>query len=240
MKNNLLVYILSLCVCFEGLSQEYPGFIPSYQRFSGEKVAYFLKKDSSKVEGFIKALNRKKGLIEHVELKSGNKNESLILKPDQLLTVYLEPTSTSKFHQVTKNAFRIDKRGTYDLNNDLLNKGYVLCESHLTQVKKEEVYVLLQLVNPDFAGRIKVFDDPFGTEALSMSMYGMTMVGGNQKSYYIKKDSDKVYKIKYSNIDDYIGSFFGDCPKVMALLGKGAVWSELNRYVYIYNTECGK
>jgi len=238
MKTNALSLLFCTFISFVGIAQDYPGFIPSYQRFSGETVDYFLKKDSSKVEGKIKDLDRKKGLIEKIEVISNNK--TIVLKPEELLNAYLEPSTTSKINQITNHALRVDKRGTYSINNDLLNKGYAFFESHLTQVKKDEVYVLLQLVNPESVGRIRVFDDPFGTQAMSVGMYGMTMAGGNEKSFYIKKDNAKVFKLKKAELEDEFEKLFGDCPKVKAYANNRIKWSDLNVYVYIYNTECAK
>ncbi|MCY7356918.1 MAG: hypothetical protein LH609_05510 [Rudanella sp.] len=53
----------------------------------------------------------------------------------------------------------------------------------LDEPKRE---VLVQLVNPGFESRIRVYDDPFATETMGVGFVGVQLTGGMDKSFYLR------------------------------------------------------
>jgi hypothetical protein len=241
MKKNVFILLIFTLFTFDISAQKYPGFIPAYERFSNKKVVYLMLKDNTKVEGTIKDLDRKKGLIEEIDIKPTGQKKSVTYSPEELQNAYLEPTALNKILKIDNQILRINKLGKYNINNDLVDKGYVYFESSLAQItKRKEDYVLLQLLNPTFTGRIRVFDDPLAQESMGLGIGGMTLVGGDEKSYYLKKDEEKAYRLRRAKIDDDFLKLFGDCPAVIKAAEGKIKWLDLNKYVYIYNTECAE
>lgn len=236
----LFLSFLFLKVAQAQNSKKYPVFIPSYDRFSKNKIAYLTLRDGSKIEGEIDQLARKKGLIEEIKIMPTGEKKKQTIDPVLLENAYLAPTSLSKLATFSNEITKIQRVGRYDVNNDLIEKGYVYFESSLAQVKKKEEYVILQLLNPTFSGRIRVYDDPLAMESMSLNMGGMTLAGGDSKSYYIKKDDQKAYKLKRADFLEDFPKIFGDCPSVIKSIEKEAKWLELSKYVFIYNEECSK
>ena len=74
-----------------------------------------------------------------------------------------------------------------DVNQSYLEDGYLYMEKSQVKIKKKTGAYMMQLMNPTFSGKIKVFNDPFAGETASIGVGGMKLAGGLAKSYYIKK-----------------------------------------------------
>ncbi|MFN8431370.1 MAG: hypothetical protein U0V04_15440 [Spirosomataceae bacterium] len=236
----LFLFMVLASITMAQKKEKYPAFIPSFNSFSHKKISYVTLKDGTKIEGEIDDLDRKKGLIEEIEIKPTGAKKKMTIDPVQLQDAYLTPSALSKMATINSELGRIQKISKYDVNKDLVEKGYVYFESSLTQIKKKEDYVILQLLNPTFTGRIRVFDDPMAQESASVGFGGLTLAGGDSKSYYIKKDDQKAYRLKRADFKEDFPKLFGDCPAVLKAIEGEAKWLDLNKYVYIYNDSCSK
>lgn len=237
MKKSFLILTLIITQLSVLAQDKFPGFIPSYDRFSSKKTSFVILKDNTKVEGTIDDLDRKKGLIEEIVLKPV-KGKKMTLLPEDIQGAYLEPSGYSKLATFNTNITRLNKITKYDVNSELIEKGYVYFESSVTQLKKKDIIVLLQLLNPTFTGRIRIYDDPFATESIGVGVGGFTVAGGDSKSYYLKKDDQKAYRLKRDDFEDDFPKLFGDCPAVLEMAKERVKWTDLNKYVYTYNTTC--
>lgn len=98
---------------------------------------------------------------------------------------------------------------------------------------------MVQLLNPGFDSKIKVFKDPFGKETASIGVAGMKVAGGDEKSVLIKKEGmeDSMFLTK-KNIEDEFENIFGDCPKLMEYVEEkpnSIKMSNLAEFVFLYD-----
>lgn len=98
---------------------------------------------------------------------------------------------------------------------------------------------MLQLMNPTFSKKIKVYNDPFAGETASVGIGGITVAGGLAKSYYIKKDGeDLARKIKKKEYKKDMSELFSECPAVIEKYGETPQWSEFEQFIFDYSTTC--
>ena len=92
--------------------------------------------------------------------------------------------------------------------------------------------LLLQLLNPSFSSKIRVYSDPFAGETASVGIGGVKLAGGDEKSYYVKKEDKPAYKLKKKDFKADFDALFKDCSDMKMDKVK---WSEFAEYVFKYN-----
>jgi len=235
---TLRTFILLAVVCCFSIQTFAQKFIISTYRFSGKKVSYVTLQDGTKLEGKVDKLYRKKGQIQAIKLKMANGKKKKI-EAEKIKCMYLKP---SGFDQYLKaNAFLRDATQwkDNDLEKDIIKQGYIYMEQTKVKIKRKTRTLIMQVVNPSFCGKIRVFDDPFARQTTGLGVAGIQVTGGKKKSYYVKKRDGVAYRIKKKNYKKEFPILFEDCEAVKKKYPK-AQWSDLVHHVFGYDQECGK
>lgn len=199
-------------------------------RFSGKKIAYITLKDGKQVKGYIKDIDRKKGLIEEIKIKD-LKGKKRKYKPEDIKFMYLPPSGFEKFGRTLAFLEDATKWKSTALDKDIIGKGYVYFETTEVVRKKKQRTLLAQLLNPAFADKIKIYFDPYAKESASLGFGGIKVAGGHAKSYYIKYD-DIAYRIKKKDYDEEFKMIFQSCPSIVKKYGDDPKWTKLGEHVF--------
>ena len=238
MKN--LKFLLLILFVFGSISSIYSQkLLPSYSRFSKKKISYVVLTDGTEIKGYIKDIDRKKGLIEKVKIKDmdGKKHK---LKAEEIDHMYLYPSGFSKFaasYDFIHDATKWDN-DTY--SQGLFGDGYVLFEQsevYLKKKKGKKRTLLLQLLNPSFSNKIKIYTDPYAGETASLGVGGIKVAGGIAKSYYVKKGDNIAYRLKKKKYKDQYKELFDGCSELVNM--EKPRWSKFEENVYQYS-KCEK
>lgn len=235
MKTSIAVLIVMFLL--SGLTVNAQKFSIPLEGFSTKKTAYLTMSDGTVFEGTLSSFTRKKGLIETVKMKNA-KGEKLKITPSNISYMYLAPSDLAKFGAALEqinNVNNWEKETNSKINAELMKEGYVYFEKIPTQVKKNTQDLMLQLINPSFASKIRVYHDPFAQETMGLAVGDITVVGGLDKSYYIKKEGDKsAYRLFKNDYKDQFKTLFGDCPEFMAKYSDNIKWSDLETHIFEY------
>jgi len=105
-------------------------------------------------------------------------------------------------------------------------------------VKKKKRTMLMQLLNPHFASKVKVYHDPFARETTSVGVGGFTVAGGIDKSYYVQQGDEAAFRLKKKDYKkEQFGQMWKDCPAVAKQYGEDVDWDELVEHITAYS-EC--
>jgi hypothetical protein len=206
--------------------------------FSHKKTSYVTLKDGTVITGTLKDIDRKKGLIEFVNIEdgAGKKNK---LKADKIKFMYLPPTAFDNMGKAADFATDAQAWSQDKLNQDVLKQGYVYFENANVKIKKKETKLLMQLLNPTFCEKVRVYNDPFAKESTSLGVAGIDVVGGNEKSYYVQVEGSKAAFRLYKK--DYRKEFVGLWQKCPEMKNKypDMNWVDFTENIIYYNT-CAK
>jgi hypothetical protein len=203
--------------------------------FSRKKTAYLHMEDGTKLEGTLAGFKRSKGLIEAVKMKDAN-GEKLKIDPATISYMYLASSNLARLGAAMEavGSIRNWEKET-NMDTTLMNDGYVYFEKSSTKIKKKTNDLMLQLMNASFSSKIKVYHDPFASESMALSIGDITVAGGLDKSYYIKKSDDELaIRLFKRDYKEMFITLFGDCPEVMDAYGDNIKWSELETHIYEY------
>ena len=206
---------------------------PSYG-FSHKKTSYITLMDGTEIKGTIKDLDREKGLIENVKIKDGN-GEKHKLDADEIKYMYLPPSGLDKLSTALDMMTDVQKWTDEKLDQDLLNQGYAYFELSNVKVKKKEKKLLMQLLNPSFSKKVKVYHDPYAKETASAGVGGVTVAGGKAKSYYIKIGNDAAYKVQKKRYDEEFKPLWDKCKSLVKKYSKNIKWNDLAQHVLDYS-----
>lgn len=217
--------------CFAATSAFAQVFMPPAEGFSRQKTAYVTMEDGTEYAGTLERLQRKKGLISAVIITDSVSGKQMTLKPQDVRHMYLPPSGLDKFTRGLDFLNDATKWNRDDLDATRLRKGYVYFEKSEVELKKGKQTLLMQLLNPSFSGKVKVYHDPFAQETSSVGVGGITVAGGEDKSYYVKTGSAPAIRLYKKNYEKEFKRLFGDCQAVMDKYGKKIRWSEIEAAV---------
>jgi hypothetical protein len=196
-------------------------------------------KTGEKAEGILKGLSVTTGCISGVTIKqeNGKKDrfktgqlESLQVKSSGFTEMASVPAGT-----VTRNNLSISTPG------NVAEEEYIVFET--VNTGKLSGILLLQLLNPGFCSRIRVYayeTDSGNTVTIRDEKKGTVSYTGRAAiTYLFVKPGEKPVKIEKSNFRNRLKEIFSDCPAVISKVNnEGLKWNYLAELVFIYNSNC--
>jgi hypothetical protein len=235
MKNvNILLFFFFVTIT----SSFGQSFLQGYDLFSNNQESYFTMSNGEELVATIDKIKRKKGLIMQINVKLAD-GQKRTLKPDDIKSMFLPPSGfdkLAKFNDKISNLNELEKDRS--LHQEYVKEGYVYFENCEVQIKKKTMKLLMQLVNPGFASKIKVFHDPYAAESASIGVGGLTVAGGIDKSYYIKKGDDKAFRLLSKDYRKLWKDIYGNCKELEKEVGTKKDWKNFEQHVYFYDQNC--
>ena len=214
-------------------------FLTPSHTFSHKKTSYVTLKDGTEKKGTLSDLDYKKGLIKSIAIvdETGKK---LKLKAQDVSSMYLAPSGLDNLAKATNFLSNAQKWNNDKLNQDFLSQGYVYFENTDVKIKKKVVPMLMQLLNPDFSKHVKVYHDPLAKQTTSVGIGGVTLAGGDAKSYYVKIEGENTANLLTKK--DYKKEFKPFWTKCSAVTEKfvDVKWTDLPKHIVEYTETCGK
>lgn len=232
---KLLLVILVVPIWNLAIAQ---SFSPAFDRFSGGKTSYVNLEDGSQIEGTIDDFDRKKGLIEEVTIKDADGNK-IKLKPEQIKSMYVPPSNFAKYNEIMDFATEASNwQSGNDVDKDIISKGYAMFEKSTVAIGKKKRELLLQIVNPSFANYVRVYQDPMAKETGGIGIAGIDVVGGEEKSYYVKVGNAPAFLLSKKDYSKQFALVFKDCKAVVTAVGKKKSWSDFASHAMMAAKEC--
>ncbi len=230
--------LISLAVLFAfaiGSANAQRFLEPSFS-YSGKKISYITLNDGSTQEVFVISIKREKGLIEELKIedKDGKKSK---LKPEQIKHMYLPQSGWDKMNKSLETSFDVQKWDNDALDPNKFAEGYVYFEQAEVQVKKEKLTLMMQLLNPAFCKKIKVYHDPYAAETASVGIGGFTVAGGDDKSFYVSVRGGTGFKLAKKDYKESFRKVFGVCTPLEQKFPE-VKWSQFDEHVFEHNQSC--
>lgn len=233
--------LLAVAITSFGFGASAQSFAVPLDGFSKKKTSYLHMEDGTVNEGLLGGFKRAKGQIETVKMKneSGGK---IKIDPALIKFMYIPPSGLGKLAAANNRISNVSKwEAPSNMDSTLMGEGYVYFEKMTTQIKKKKTEdLMLQMLNASFSSKIKVFYDPFAKETIGVSVGGVTVAGGLDKSYYVHKvgSTEPAFKLEKKNYKEQFALLFGDCDEFMAKYGDNIKWSDLETHIYEYTQMC--
>jgi hypothetical protein len=160
------------------------------------------------------------------------------LQPEEIKNMYLKPSAYAKTMTGLDNATKVQTWDNTYINGDLVKEGYSYFEQAKVEFKNETTTLLLQLLNPGFSSKIKVFYDPYAQETGGFAMGDLRLTGGEDKSYYVQVGEKIATKTKKKDYENNFKNYYADCPDLIKKIEKDVKWSDFAKHIYSYSFDC--
>ena len=228
------IIALSICTFTTATAQ---SFQQTVNGFSKKKTSYITKTDGTVLEGEIDGIKRKKGMPKLVKFEVSGK--VLELSSDEIKSMKAAPSGWGQYTAAVESTTNLKK--IQDKAYEEVDRDFSYYEQAAIPTRKGHT-VLMQLVNPGFDSKIKVYSDPWAKESMGIGVAGITVAGGIDKSYWVKKAGSKdAFKVEKKSYKKQFKELYGDCPKLMKMLkDKQVRWADFAEHVGTYTFDCEK
>lgn len=230
----LLLALFCVIVVSQSVAQV---FLPPFEGFSKKQPSYLTMENGEEIECTFKNFSYKKGLIEEIKIVN-SREEKVKIESNDIKHMYIPPSDLAKLSADLSFITDADNWDNEDYEQEILERGYAYFEKVDVEVKKKNFILMMQMLNPSFSSKIKVYHDPYAAETMSIGV-GAISAGGDDKSYYILVNGEKqAYKIEKKDYKDEFKNLFGDCQEVMDKYGEKPNWTEFAEALFMYSKEC--
>jgi hypothetical protein len=233
MKRTLLI-VLCVLVSSVAMNLYAQQFSNPSNSFSQKKPCYITMKGGSKVEATINKLSYKKSQIDELVVKN-DEGKKVKVVPEDIDFMYLPQSAYEKMNQASELLNDAKRWKSNTLDNDKIEKGYVYFESTDVIFGKKTIKLLMQVLNPGFCSKVKVYFDPYATETAAVGIGGVTLAGGDAKSYYFKKGNEAAYKLTKRDYKKEFSEIWSDCPALIEKYGNEPKWLDLPMHIVEYS-----
>jgi hypothetical protein len=211
------------------------NFLEPIESFSRNKPCYITLQNGEEIVAEYRSSKSKKGLILKLWVDDGN-DKKKELEATDIQFMYLPVSGWEKFNK----AMELDATKLKDdssLNQALIEEGYAYFETVEVMVKKKKQTALMQLLNPAYAEKIRVYHDPWANEQAGLSVSGIQVAGGGDKSFYVKIGDKTAFKLAKKNYDESFAELFGSCKSFVKDI-KDPKWNDFEKHVYDFSKDC--
>lgn len=167
-----------------------------------------------------------------IKLENG---EKVKYTAEEVILLKIKCSELANLFMMTDATVSVKEMANTDFN-EIVNREYLIFEEALL-AKKADKYSLLQLLNPGFDSKIKVY--PTSEKTMGMSVGGIGITGGSDKSYQFVKGGQKAFKVSKGDYKKDFESIYGDCPEMVSRVkGEKIKWEDVAAHVFIYDQLC--
>lgn len=200
------------------------------------KPAIVTMADGSEVNGKFGGAVLISGYLDKVTIK-GDNGEKLKIKPEEITQLKIKASNMAKMAMISSSTSSIKEVTRKDFN-EIKTREYIIFET-AQRSNKAAKYRLMQLLNPGFDDKIKVYADPNANETRGIGISGIKITGGEEKSFLMVKGNDKSVVVRKATYSKNFEELYKGCPEmVKAFQGSRLKWEDIAGHVYAYNEAC--
>ncbi len=235
MKNSIVIFFL-----FLGISSFCQGFIAGIDE---ENISLLMNKpvianlaSGEELSGRLVSAVSINGYLDKIAIKMEN-GEKVKLKPEDILRLMIKTSELAKLSMIADATVSIKKMTGTDFE-EIVNRDFFVFETAMRSNKRGKLR-LMQLLNPGFDSKIKVFADPNAQKTGGIDIGGFQLTGGADKSYLFVENEEKAVKVKKGSYKKNFNELFKSCPEmVKAFEGKKIKWNDVAGHVFLYDQIC--
>jgi hypothetical protein len=238
MKKILIISMVT-CALFVTGNAHGQGFLSAVEedswRFLQGRPCIVKLESGEEIQGkFAGGLYVNNGLTKFtVKLENGEKAKFI---PEQVISLRIKTSDLVKLFMISEASSSVREITNRDFK-EIVNRDYIIFETALT-AKKTDTYRLLQLINPGFDSKIKVFAEP-GKKTGGLNVGGLQLTGGEDRAYLFVKGGEKAVRVKKGSYRKDFEELYSDCPKMLSVFqGEKIKWDDVALHVFTYDQAC--
>lgn len=170
-----------------------------------------------------------------LKIKLGNGENAKFL-PEQVVSLHVKASGLMKLYMISEAGSSIRELTNADFDK-IVDREWVVFETATTPRQKETKRIL-QLLNPGFDSKIKVFAEP-NAKTGGLAIGGIQVTGGEDRVYLFVKGGEKAFKVKKGSYSENFQELYSDCPEMISHFQGGKIrWDDVALHVFVYDQLC--
>ncbi len=231
MKRLITIFSLLAFFVIESRAQE---FLAPYETFFSGQLAYVVTTEDEVIYGELRSAVTGPDRIKKLSMVDGYGKKHKF-KASKIQRFAIQPSFFGKVEAVAENSSSLKELSKVNFN-ELVNREWLIYEQVLLPRRKKEKYALMQLLNPGFSGRIKVFHNANADETMPIRLGGIRVVGGEDRSYIVVKDNQQAIFVRKAGFVKDFGQLFGDSPDFIKKSTRRPKFKNFASHVEEYNS----
>jgi hypothetical protein len=158
-------------------------------------------------------------------------------KPEDVQKLSIKASKLAKLAMMAESSSSI-KEMTHSDFDEIVNREYIIFETAMRSNRAAKLR-LMQLLNPGFDSKIKVFADPNAKETGGIGLGGIQLTGGQDKSYLFVINDQQAVLVKKGSYKRNFDDLYSSCPKMVeAFDGERLKWADVAGHVFAYDQAC--
>lgn len=168
-----------------------------------------------------------------VKLDNG---ENVKFTADQVVSLHVKASGLMKLYMISESGSSIKELTTADFDK-IIDREWVVFETATTPRQKETKRIL-QLLNPGFDNKVKVFAEP-SAKTGGLAIGGIQVTGGEDRVYLFVNGGEKAFKVKKGSYSDSFQELYSNCPEMTSHFEGGKIrWDDVALHVFVYDQLC--
>ncbi|MCU0358473.1 MAG: hypothetical protein MUE95_12930 [Cyclobacteriaceae bacterium] len=193
--------------------------------------------NGEEITGKIGTMSGSNGYISAITIKLEN-GEKRKLKPEDISQLQVKTSKLMKLAMITESSSSI-KEMTRTNFDDIVKRDFVIFETAMRHNKAGNLR-LMQLLNPGFDSKIKVYADPNPNRKTDgIGIAGVKLTGDVEKSYLFVQNNEKAVLVKKGSYKKDFDELYKNCPKMIeAFAGEKLKFQDIAGHVFAYDQIC--
>lgn len=236
MKKYLPILLLGLLGNF-AMAQYSQYFIPPVDDglVTTAKEVYAVTTSGDTIRGRINSATMIDGQIRAFTIKKADKSK-VKFKSVDVTVLAIRATSFMNWTSAMATP-NIQRASELDFDK-VMEREWVIFDQAL--LPNKDKYALMQLLNPDFDSKIKVYLNPNSNETANLEINGLMVSGGEDTSYIVVTEGNRSELYKKSKYDkEALTRLYKDCDAFAdAYQGEKFKWKDFSEHVFVFDQLC--
>jgi hypothetical protein len=230
---NLFILALFLLSSLDIFSQ---SFLMPLQDIPASQQIYVVTKNNQTIYGKMRMSVWMTGQLKSFTMISED-GEKLKYKAEEVQELGVRMNDWVRLQLRGEAMSSIKKAQNTDMDV-LLNREWILFEQVMMPGNKAK-YSLLQILNPGFDNKIKVFENPRAAKTAKTSVGGFAITGGEDRAFLVSKEGKQSFVVKKGSYDKSFGDLYGSCPQlVKEFSGEKIQFKNMAQHVMYFEENC--
>lgn len=193
--------------------------------------------NGDQIEGKLSSASLANGYLKNVTMKLAD-GSKMKLQPEEMLSLKVKASRLAKLSMINESGSSLKelKNTKFD---QIINREFIFFERAYRATKKDKP-AMMQLLNPGFDSKIKVYADPNARETNGIGLNGIQFTGGEEKSFLFVKNNEKVVIVKKGSYRKNFEELYADCPVLIESFEDDKIrFKELSMHIFAYDQLCG-
>lgn len=207
-------------------------FMEPFSDFISDRECYVITNRGETITGYLGGATELSGFITRLRIRD-EEGKLYKFKAEDIQRFAIRPGAFAKLATIAEKSTSI--RHIVNTNQDnILDREWIYFDAQSMPRRRNKI-ALLQLLNPGLDEFIKVYDHRNGSKSMPVSVAGVNLVGGEERTYWVVKGDGKPVIVRKASYKKSFVDLFVDEPDLISAQRERPKFKDFASHIHAYN-----